>query len=164
MAATLYYLLYSVLYTANFVSAAYLYRHNAELGSAQLLYGRSIIATLCIVIWLRSDLKRITYTDVIGQHDFALAFRSIQSAFSNIVKTVSTKYISLLMISIISNMGPFLTVLMAWAWLGETMRAFEFVIMFLQTCCIAYMLLGSLKRGEGIVSGSATMQVIMYGL
>jgi drug/metabolite transporter (DMT)-like permease len=138
--ATMYFLLYSFLYTANFVSAAYLYRNNPGLGSFQLLYARSVFATLCIVVWLRGDLKRITWDEIKGKHNGALTFRSCQSAWSNMIKTASSKYISLLTISIIANLGPPITAAMAYFHLGEGMRLFEIGIMVLQVCCAMSMI------------------------
>lgn len=140
--ATMYFLLYSFLYTANFVSAAYLYRNNPGLGSFQLLYVRSIIATLSIVFWLRGDLKRITWDEIQGTgHNGALTFRACQSAWSNMIKTASSKYISLLMISILANLGPPITAAMAYYHLGEGMRVFEVIIMILQVCLAMSMML-----------------------
>jgi EamA domain-containing membrane protein RarD len=141
--ATFFFLLYSFLYTANLVSAGFLYRTNPGLGSFQLLYGRSIVATVSIVVWLRSDLKRVTYDEVVGVHDKELTFRSLQSAWSNMIKTAASKYISLLMISVIANLGPPITVVMAFFWLNESVNGFEAVLMFLQMCCAMIVVFGA---------------------
>lgn len=77
MKASLFFFGYSVLYTVNFVSASFLYRLNPGLGSFQLLYARSIVAIFSIVVWLKQDLKRITYDEVKGKHDNALIFMAI---------------------------------------------------------------------------------------
>jgi drug/metabolite transporter (DMT)-like permease len=72
----------------------------------------------------------VTYHETIGQgHDRALMFRSLQSAWSNMIKTISQKYISLIVVGVIMNLAPPLTVVLAFVWLGETLGMFGGVLM-----------------------------------
>ena len=87
--------------------------------SFQLLFSRSVIAVFIILVWLNKDLKRITYDDVIGKDDAVLAFRSLQNAWSSMIKTAASKYISLTIISMFASLGPPMAVALACCFLSE---------------------------------------------
>jgi drug/metabolite transporter (DMT)-like permease len=118
------------------------------------------------MIWLRGDLKRIVYVEVLGKHDKVLLFRSLQSAWSNMIKTASTKYISLMTIGIIAGFGPPITVAMSSCFLGETFRAYEGFLMFLQMLCGMVVLFGAANAGGFSFgnTGNLRMEQIMVGL
>ena len=84
---------------------------------------------ILIAIWLNKDLKKTTYTDVIGKHDGALAFRSLQSAWSNIIKTASARYIPLTIISMFASLGPPIAVGLAFCFLNERLACSENIIL-----------------------------------
>lgn len=69
------------------------------------------------------------------------------------IKTASSKYISLLMISILANLGPPITAAMAFIHLGEGMRLFEIIIMVLQvSLAMSMMFTGSMESSSGALS------------
>jgi drug/metabolite transporter (DMT)-like permease len=129
--ATMFYLAYSFLYVLNFVAAQYLFRRNSDLGSFQLLYARSVISIATLALFFGRNLKTDTIDKVRGQPKAALVFRSVQSGWSNIIKTIGAAYISLLMISLVASTGPLFAVALAWCLLGETIRPFEGLILLL---------------------------------
>ena len=59
------------------------------------------------------------------------------------IKTASSKYISLLTISVIAGFGPPVTVGMSSCFLGETFEFYEGVLMMLQMCCGFVVLFGA---------------------
>ena len=148
----------------NLVTAGFIFRDNPALGSFQLLYARSIIANISIAVWLRGDLKRVTYDEVVGQHNKELSFRSAQSAWANMIKTISQKYISLTLVSVIANLAPPLTVVMALLLLGEGLRMFEGVLMTLQLGCAMLVLFGAPGTDYGAPSSNVWMRNFMYML
>ena len=85
---------------------------------------------ILIALWLNKDLKQTIYTDVIGKQDGALAFRSLQSAWSNIIKTASARYIPLTIISMFASLGPPIAVALAFCLLNERLSFSENIILF----------------------------------
>jgi hypothetical protein len=80
---------------------------------------------------------------VTGQHDRALIFRSLQGAWANIIKTIGTKYIPLIIVIVMSNFVPPITVVMARFSLAEVLPPFDLWILFLQCFFAMVMLLGA---------------------
>jgi drug/metabolite transporter (DMT)-like permease len=82
------------------------------------------------------------------------------------IKTASSKYISLLTISVIAGFGPPVTVGMSSCFLGETFEFYEGVLMMLQMCCGFVVLFGA-SNASGMSwgkTGNVKMEQIMIGL
>jgi drug/metabolite transporter (DMT)-like permease len=62
------------------------------------------------------------------------------------------------MISVIANLGPPITVVMAFFWLGETVNNFEGVLMFLQLCCAMVVVFGNPNAGSGSLTDNKYME------
>jgi drug/metabolite transporter (DMT)-like permease len=80
------------------------------------------------------------------------------------IKTASTKYISLLVISLFANMGPLITAMMARFWLGEDLRVFEWCIMTMQISCCLVVLFGASGMAAGALTTNKSMTTFIYVL
>lgn len=130
------------------------------MGSFQLLFSRSVVAVALILIWLNKDLKRITYDETIGQHDAALVFRSLQSSWSNIIKTAASKYISLTIISMFASLGPPIAVALAYCFLREKLKAGETVTLILQLIAVMFVVFGA-SALQALSSSSLELNIKM---
>ena len=60
-----------------------------------------------------------------------LIFRTIQGTFTNIIYFSVTKFLPLTFIAIVNNMGPLVTVVLAYFILKENLKCFEIVMITL---------------------------------
>jgi len=111
-------------------------RAGESLHAFQLLLGRSIWVIVLTIVYYNCNLKKYTYDTVKGQSKKALTFRTLQSSLSNIIKNWAPKYIPLTIISIIGNLGPMVTVVLAFFLLKEKLKKVELWVMLATLVCI----------------------------
>jgi drug/metabolite transporter (DMT)-like permease len=134
---TMYYLIYVALYSVNFLVVALLYARVGEsLHAFQLLLGRSVWVILLTIVYYNWNLKKYTFDTIKGKSKTALTFRTLQSSISNIIKNWAPKYIPLTIISIIGNLGPMVTVVLAFFLLKEKLKRIELCVMIATLFCI----------------------------
>lgn len=114
----------------------YLYDKYPLIGAFQLIVARSIIGIVVMLLYLNRDLKKVTIDDIKNQPKGGLTFRSTQSAVAMILKTIVTKYISITIISIVYNMMPIFTVIIAYFALKERIDIFEMFILLATTAAL----------------------------
>ena len=127
----LFYILYTLLYSLCFLCASYLYRRNPDLTPFQMLVMRSAFALAFQVIWVNKELKSAVWDGVDRKSVPPLIFRSIQGTATNIINYSVTKFLPLTLIAIVNNMGPLVTVVLAFFILKERIKTFEIVMILL---------------------------------
>lgn len=93
---------------------------------------RSIFALACQAIYVNKELKKAVWDDINKKNVCPLIVRSSQGAITNIINYSVTKFLPLTMIAIVNNMGPPITVLLAFLVLKERVKKFE-VLMIMMT-------------------------------
>ena len=127
----LFYILYTVLYSLCFLSASYLYRRNADLNPFQMLLMRSCFALTFQAMLVNKELKAAVWDGVDRKSAPPLVFRSIQGTMTNIINYSVTKYLPLTLIAIVNNMGPLITLVLAFVILKEKIKKFEILMIVL---------------------------------
>lgn len=97
-----------------------------------MLVLRSIFALICQAIYVNKDMKKAVWDDINRSNVCPLIVRSSQGAITNIINYSVTKFLPLTMIAIVNNLGPPITVLMAFIVLKERIKKFE-MLMILMT-------------------------------
>jgi len=158
----IYYLLYSLLYSCCFLAAKYLYARDEALGPFQMLFMRSCFAIVFQVIYVNKNLKKAVWDDVDRKSAGPLIFRSIQGSATNIINYSVTKYLPLTIIAIVNNMGPMLTVILAYFILKERLRLFDVVMLVLTIGGVLLVVIYE-QPDEESQSTSQLWLYIMYG-
>ena len=128
---TIYFILYTIFYSLAFLCAAYLYDRNPDLVPFQMLTMRATFALTCLTIFYNKELKKAIWDDIDLKSSPPLIFRSLQGCYDDFISFTATAVIPLTMISIINNLSPLTTVVLAYYVLKERIRAFEIFIIIL---------------------------------
>ena len=83
------------------------------------------------VILVNKGLKSAVWDGVDRGSVGPLIFRSIQGTMTNIINYSVAKFIPLTMIAIVNNMGPLITVVLAFIILKERIKCFEILMICL---------------------------------
>lgn len=160
------YVIYTFLKSICFVCASFLYRRNPDLGSFQMLIMRSAFALVCQVIYVNKDLKKAVWDDVNRTNVGPLIVRSTQGSVTNIINYSVTKYLPLTMIAIVNNLGPPITVLVAFIVLKERVKKFEILMLTLTVIGIMIVVVGgaSGESDQGLPQINKTTKYILYGV
>ena len=97
-----------------------------------MLVLRSVFALVCQAIYVNKELKKAVWDDVNRSNVCPLIVRSSQGAITNIINYSVTKFLPLTMIAIVNNLGPPITVLLAFIVLKERIKKFE-ILMIMMT-------------------------------
>ena len=92
-----------------------------------------------------------------------LIFRSIQGSCTNIINYSVTKYLPLTLIAIVNNMGPLVTVILAYFLLKERIKRTEIIILILTVGGVVEVVsTGDPQESTAASSISKTLLIIMY--
>ena len=103
---------------------------------------RSLFALVCQVIYLNRNLKKAVWDGINRKNSGPLIVRSSQGAITNIINYSVTKFLPLTMIAIVNNLGPPITVLIAFLVLKEKLKKFEMVMIALTVGAILVVVIG----------------------
>lgn len=107
-----------------------------------MLLMRSLFALVCQAIYVNKELKKAVWDDINRSNVGPLIVRSSQGAVTNIINYSVTKYLPLTMIAIVNNLGPPVTVLMAFIVLKERVKKFEILMIALTVAGILTVVVG----------------------
>lgn len=96
-----------------------------------MLLLRSGFALTFQLILVNKELKPAVWDGVDRKSVGPLIFRSIQGTCTNIINYSVTKYLPLTMIAIVNNMGPLVTLVLAYFILKENVKRFEILMIVL---------------------------------
>jgi len=131
MKGMIFYILYSLLYSCCFIAAKYLYIRDPTLTPFQMLFMRSCFAITLQTLYVNKALKKAVWDGVDRKSVGPLVFRSAQGSITNVINYSVTKYLPLTIIAIVNNMGPMITVVLAFCLLKERLKLFDVVCLVL---------------------------------
>lgn len=142
-AGVMWYLFYCFIKALAMICASLIFDRNSSktdptrnLQPFQMIFARSSIALITMVLWQNVGLKKAVWDGVKGPQVKALIFRSSQGAITNTIGFSLTKYLPLTMIAIFGGLGPIFTVILAYLLLKETIKCFELVILLLSLAAV----------------------------
>ena len=107
-----------------------------------MLLMRSVFALVCQAIYVNKELKKAVWDDINKKNVSPLIVRTIQGSISNIINYSVTKYLPLTMIAIVNNLGPPVTVFLAFIVLKERLKGFEIFMITLTVAGIMTVVIG----------------------
>ena len=82
---------------------------------------------------------------------------------TNIINYSVTKYLPLTMIAIVNNMGPLVTIVLAFFILKERIKAFEIVMIFLTVAgVLVVVIFAEPQSDESTADASSTLMIVLY--
>ena len=161
---TLFFILYTVLYSLCFLCASYMYRRNPDLTPFQMLFMRSVFALVFQMIGVNKELKPAVWDSVNKGNVNPLIFRTIQGTATNIINYSTAKFLPLTIIAIVNNMAPMLTVVLAYLILKERIKGFEIVMIGLTIAAVVTVVVGENPESTtGQPKASTVMTYLLYG-
>jgi len=114
---------------------------------------------------VNKDLKGAVWDGIDRKSVGPLIFRSIQGTTTNIINYSVAKYIALTMICIVNNMGPLITVILAYFLLKERVKNFEIVMLCLTVggVIVVTVFANSSTTDTGLAPCSTTVKWILLG-
>lgn len=131
MAGTIFFILYTILKSCAYLCGTYLYNRNADLVPFQMLTMRAAFAIACLAVVYNKELKKAVWDGVDRKSSGPLVFRSLQGCMDDMIGFTATAVIPLTMISIINNLSPLVTVVLAYFLLKERIACFELMLILL---------------------------------
>lgn len=165
MKGMIYYIVYTILYSLCFLCAKYLYDRNPDLNPFQMLMLRSGFALLFQLIIVNKELKKAVWDGVDKKSAGPLVFRSIQGTMTNIINYSVTKYLPLTMIAIVNNMGPLVTLVLAYLILKERIKRFEILMIVLTVAGVLVVVIFADPNASdsSTTTTSTTFKYVLYG-
>jgi len=159
----IYYVLFTIFSAVGSVFAKLIYdsRH-PDVSGYQLLFLRSIWATILMILLANKNLKTIAYDSVPRESIPALVFRCAQGSLTGTINYVCAKYLPLGIVGVVNNMSPAITVALAFFILKEKIFCVDMTFL---TCalagCIAIVLGGQSDGGSYL---SITQAPVLYAI
>ena len=166
---TAFYIIYTILKSLSYVFVQELYNLNTytdpdeaykTLQPYQLLFARSAIAVTTVAVVLNVKLKKSVWDPVNRTNSGPLIFRTIQGTISNFINYSVAKYIPSSIISVISQITPIATVVLAFFILKEVIKVFDSILMGVNLVAIFLTILGSTETDSGLEEPPCPMWVI----
>jgi drug/metabolite transporter (DMT)-like permease len=119
-----------------------MYLMNPKLTTSLLLWYGAITSSLIQTAWLGFELKFYMFESVNKDNVKPIAIRTFQNSFSLLVITYALKYFPLTIVSMVGNLSPLLTVVLAYFILGESLTVEKAVQLVLAFVAVTMMVLG----------------------
>ena len=148
MEGTLLFIAYTLLKSTAYLCGSYLYDRNPELVPFQMLIMRAAFAIITLIAYYNKELKKAVWDGVDRASSPPLIFRSIQGSLDDLIGFTATAVIPLTMISIVNNMSPLITVIMAYIILKERIQGFEILMIILTVAGIFEVVLTANSQDE----------------
>ena len=116
---------YCVLWAFNFLTARLLYDRNPELNPYQMIAMRSIFAIIFQGLYVNKELKAAVWDGVNRHNSGALVARTLLGVAINSINYGIARYLPLSYLAIAVNMGPFVTLILAYFMLHERITVFD---------------------------------------
>lgn len=154
------FLMYTILSSSGYLTSTFLYNRNADLNPFQLLTLRAAFSMSFQIMLYNRELKAAVWDGVDRASAGPLFFRSMQGVFSNVINFSATACVPLTMISIINNMSPLVTLVLAFIILKERIKFFEIVMIVLLVSGIIVVVVSA--DGEAADSSSNISQTLVW--
>jgi drug/metabolite transporter (DMT)-like permease len=113
------------------ILAKILFTLQPTLNAFQLIFLRSVWATLLILIATNKNTFTLVYRNVPHSQFGSLAYRSVQGATTNVINYVCARFLPLVVIGVVNNMSPLVTTFLCFLLLNEniTKRDVGFLVL-----------------------------------
>lgn len=115
----IYFLGSSVILGTSLTLTKFMYMINPRLTTSLLLWYGAITSSMILTAWLGFELKFYLVKSVNRQNILPVAIRTFQNSFSLLVITYALKFFPLTTVSMVGNLSPLLTVVLAYFILDE---------------------------------------------
>lgn len=119
------FIVYCVLWAFNFLTARLLYDRNPEMSPYQMIAMRSLFAIIFQAMYVNKELKAAVWDGVNRHNSGALVARTVLGVAINSINYGLARYLPLSYLAIAVNMGPFVTLVLAYFMLHERITAFD---------------------------------------
>ena len=119
------FIVYCVLWAFNFLTARLLYDRNPEMNPYQMIAMRSLFALIFQALYVNKELKAAVWDGINRHNSGALIARTVLGVAINSINYALTRYLPLSYLAIAVNMGPFVTLILAYFILHERITAFD---------------------------------------
>ena len=134
--------MFTVLNSGSYIVAGFLYQQYPDLTPYQLVFVRSAFSIIYLAMMIRTDVKKIFYTQMERKYMAPLVFRSIQSTVSSLINMVAVLHIDVVVVSLVNNMTPVCVCLLAMCFLKEKLRRPEVFFMTLTFGAVIMIIVG----------------------
>lgn len=137
------YVLHTLLLSANLYSGKYLFALNPTLTVTQLAFARSALSSLICLLWVNLNLKATMVDAVTRDSVGSLVFRCLQGGLSVTIGFLCIKYFSVSTVGIVCSLVPIFVCLLAWLFLGERMTWKDCVALAVVIIAASLVILGN---------------------
>ena len=116
---------YCVLWAFNFLTARLLYDRNPDMNPYQMIAMRSIFAIAFQAMYVNKELKAAVWDGINRNNCGALVARTALGVAINSINYAIARYLPLSYLAIAVNMGPFITLILAYYMLNERITVFD---------------------------------------
>ena len=139
--AIAYFMAYGFFNCVNYSFGKVLFNHHPEMGSSQLMFIRSGVSCLILVAWHRSQLKYIMWDSVDSKSARPLGIRVVTGSWNIFLNFYTVKYFSLTLLAMVQNCAPFVSMVLAGAFLSEKSALSDWVYLVISFAAIALVIM-----------------------
>ena len=141
---------YTLCISGVYILAKFTFIEYPEISPYQLVFIRSGIALVLLMIMINFKAKRIFYDEMKREYALPLVIKSFQQATSTIINTITVFHIDIIVVTLVNNTAPMVVCLLAVCFLGERLKKAEVFFMTLTFGTIIMIILGA---EEGFTGG-----------
>lgn len=158
-----YYVLHTVLMSANLYTNKAAFALNPLVGVMQFTFLRGVIATVLMLCWGRGQLKHALWDSVDRSNVFSLAFRCMQGGVSVLISYMCIKFFNVSTVGIVCSLTPLFVCFMAYFLLGERLKASDWVALMVVFVAVLLVILGAEGEESSTMSANpfAVIALIM---
>ncbi len=122
-----------------------LFTRTPQMTATQLLFIRSITASIIFAGLMNKNIKYYMYTSIERKHVGNLMARVFQGLLMLVCVYTSVKYLPLVYTSLTSNLGPLLTAVFSFIFLKKGLSRTDIIILVVSFIGVVIMILGSFQ-------------------
>ena len=126
----IFFLLSGISFAFNFIFAKVIYETKPQTDPYQLLSYRAIISTGLMAIKVNKNVKYVCYDSIEAGQWRPLWMRTIQGQMTIFINFTAIKFFTLTLVAVVNNFAPLVTVVLAYFILGENLKTYKLVQLF----------------------------------
>ena len=126
----IFFLLCEISFAFNFILAKVIYETKPQTNPYQLLSYRAIISTGLMAIKVNKNVKYVCYDSIEAGHWRPLWMRTIQGILTMFITFTAIKFFTLTLVAAVNNLAPLVTGVLAYFILGENLKTYKLVQLF----------------------------------
>lgn len=158
-----YYVLHTVLMSANLYVNKAAFALNPLVGVMQFTFLRGVIATALMLVWGRGNLKHALWDSVDRSNVFSLTFRCLQGGISVLISYMCIKFFNVSTVGIVCSLTPLFVCFMAYFLLGERLKPSDWAALLAVFVAVLLVILGAEGEESSTMSANplAVVALIM---